>query len=450
VKKSEYNIFVLKKNCVLGYNTISFSHLAISHNIYEKFLQNNVEDFEKEYPKCYENFVDSGFIIDDSKDELNEIRFENRKRTFVNREYFITVYPTQDCNLKCWYCYENHVKDSVMSQDVLESIVNHIKQKAESKSVDFIHLTFFGGEPLLYFDTTVLPLLEKAKTICDNASIPFLPFFITNGSLIDEPMIMKLKEFNPMFQITIDGNRKKHDTVRIGKINNYPTFDKIINAYHLITQHITCTHHFVSRILTIRINYDNQTLKNIDEIIDNIKDIKKDKVFIHLERVWQTLDRVDDYQRQLLKEAIIKLSSHGFNVGQGVFGKRSSYSCPAEVYDYAVINYNGLVYRCNGRNLTPETAEGCLLPNGTIEWNKQALIKRLARTTYENDRCINCKMLPQCMGPCSQKQMENGWGNIDNICSKNVLDVSLNDYLTLDFEVEHILKQIKEQQTANE
>jgi hypothetical protein len=46
---------------------------------------------EEKYPKIYENFVDSGFIIQDSKDELNEIRFENRKRTFGN--YFpLSIY----------------------------------------------------------------------------------------------------------------------------------------------------------------------------------------------------------------------------------------------------------------------------------------------------------------------------------------------------------------------
>jgi uncharacterized protein len=49
-------------------------------------------------------------------------------------------------------------------------------------------------------------------------------------------------------------------------------------------------------------------------------------------------------------------------------------------------------------------------------------------------------MLPQCMGPCSQKQLEKGWGNIEEVCSLNAIDISLEDYLTLDFEVRHLLQ----------
>ncbi len=439
MKKSNYNIFIKKKNCVLGYNTLTDSYVIISHNAYESFLKKkSIETFSEKFPQIYKSFKSCGFIIDKNFDELNAICFDNKVQTFKSKDYFLMVYPTQDCNLKCWYCYESHVKNSIMSLDVMDAIVNHISKKIENKEINMLHLTFFGGEPLLYFDSIVFPLLERISDLCIKNKIPFYPFFITNGSLITKELILKIKQFNPMFQITLDGNAKKHDSVRKGKIKNYPTFEKIISGLKLISKYLSSEHTSISRILTIRINYDNHTLNYTDEIIKELAELDRNKVFIHLERVWQTKSFVNNEQIDKLKKTILKFSAAGFRVGHGIFGRRSN-SCPAEVHDYAVINYDGLVYRCNGRTLTPKTAEGKLLPCGTIEWKKEMLIKRLSRTTFDNKKCLNCVMLPQCMGPCSQKQMENGWGNIDNICSLNVIDLSIEDYLTLDFEVRNFI-----------
>ncbi len=439
MKKSNYNVFLLKKNCVLSYNTFTDNFKVISHNAHQTFENQSLDVFKNKYPSVFKSFEQSGFILNDEADELGIIRLGHKKETFANRRYYLMIYPTQDCNLKCWYCYEDHVKDSCISQKVMNAIVKHITKKIERKEVDSLHLTFFGGEPLLYFETTVYWLLKRINELCIHAEIGFFPVFITNGSLLNKDVILKLKPFNPIFQITLDGNKDKHNKVRIGKIDNYPTFDKIISSLKLISKHISSDNPLVKRNITLRINYDNQTLKGTNEIINNILDLDRNKVFIHLERVWQTKSSINSEQIQQLKQTIAAFSEAGFKVGHGIFGRRA-FSCPAEIYNYAIINYNGLVYRCNGRTLTPSKAEGKLLPDGEIVWNETDLIKRLSKQTFENEKCLNCVMLPQCMGPCSQKQIEKGWGNIDEICSLKAIDFSLEDYLTHDFEVRYILE----------
>ncbi|MDR1089623.1 MAG: SPASM domain-containing protein [Prevotella sp.] len=285
-----------------------------------------------------------------------------------------------------------------------------------------------------------IPLLEEIKDICDKANVTLHCFFVTNATLLSEEVLLKLKRFNPMFQITLDGNREKHNNVRAFKSSHNGSFDTIINAFKLISEHISLTNPEIASVATIRINYDNATLRGINEIIEEIKNLDKRKFVIHLERVWQTKDKVNEEQKKLLKDTIRRLSSLGFRVGHGLFG-RKSYSCPAEVYNYAIVNYDGLVYKCNGRNLEKEKFEGVISEIGDIEWNNSFLVKRTSVATFENERCINCKMLPQCMGPCSQKQIEHGWGNIDDICSLNAIDIPLEDYLTLDFETRYIIEQ---------
>lgn len=439
MKNSNYNIYIHKENNSLIYNSYTDNYLLISNKVCSLIEDNSHEILSTEFPKVYHKLIENGFLIEDDLDELGNIRFNHKNKSFNPMDYHMVIFPTQDCNLKCWYCYEGHVKNSIISDEVIENILKFIENKTNS-TLNSLLVTFFGGEPLLYFDKVYI-LLKGIAKICNRKNIPFYPFFITNASLINENIVDKLSEFNTMFQITIDGHREKHNKVRIGKINNAPTYDTIIKAIHLITKKIIPEEG--KKLLTLRINYDNKTLLNIDDIIEDIKMLDRKKVYIHLERVWQTRNSVDEQQVKLLKECIYKLAMNGFQVGHGNFG-RKAVSCPAEVYQFAVINYNGLVYRCNGRTLTPESAEGKLLSSGEIEWDKVKLINRLSKTTFENDKCIKCVMLPKCLGPCSQKQMEIGWGNVDKICSMNSIDLPLKEHLVIDFEIKYMLEQIKD------
>ena len=232
-----------------------------------------------------------------------------------------------------------------------------------------------------------------------------------------------------MFQITLDGNKEKHDKVRIGKINNAETYDKILDSLYLISDNIPALEE--DFVVTLRINYDDATLGNIDPLIKDLQGLDRSKFLVHMERVWQTMESAGDKeQRSLLLETIRKFQKEGFTVQSGNM-KIRDYSCPAEDYDFAIINYDGNVYRCNGRTLKKENAEGILTHAGDIVWNQVTLSKRLGRTTFENPMCLACKMLPVCMGPCSQKCMELNWKDLHKVCSMQHMAMSIDKYLLL-------------------
>jgi uncharacterized protein len=388
-----------------------------------------IETFEKKYPKQYNSFANSGFIIPDTFEELSMIRLKNKEAAFSSREYKLMVFPTQDCNLKCWYCYESHIADSKMSEDVMKRIIKNIEINIIKNTFDSIILSFFGGEPLMDFDKVAYPLCSIIKKMVEDAGKKFTCFFVTNGSLIDSKTIEKFKVIKPKFQITLDGNKDRHNKVRIWKNTNDPTYDTIMKAIHDITSSIENEKYF----LTLRINYDNQTLKGVQGILDDIMDIDRKKIYIHFERVWQTKNKVDEEQKKLLICALKRFIKAGFVVDQGIF-KGKPYACPAETSQFGIINYDGSVHKCNGRTLTKDSEEGRLQENGVIEWNEQKISKRIGLSTFENPKCLRCKMLPMCMGPCSQKLLEHGKIN-DTICSLNAIDISLEEYLSIDFEL---------------
>lgn len=404
------------------------SMLLINNNDYG-ILNDSILLLAKKREKVFTTLKDNGFIINDDIDEFQQIQDECIQSVNSSENMLVTIYPTQDCNLKCWYCYENHVPNTKMSDSTRDRICKYLKNTILKNSPKTLRITFFGGEPLMFFNDVAFKLAKEMKAFCESKEIVFATFFITNGSLINKDLVSKLKMINATFQITLDGNKAKHDTVRIGKKNGFPTFDKIIEGIHLILDMIDSPYKTYKKMMTVRINYDNKTLLNIDEIINALYDLPKNKIYIHLERVWQTIGQIDKEQNELFVTAYRKLINAGFNVTFGSFG-RKRVSCPAEQEKYVVINYDAKIYKCNGRTLKADNSEAYINQDGEIIWNEKKN-QRLERSTFDYEQCKRCKMLPICMGPCSQKCLEKKWSELDKICTLNSIDVTFKDYILL-------------------
>lgn len=152
---------------------------------------------------------------------------------------------------------------------------------------------------------------------------------------------------------------------------------------------------------------------------------------VHLERVWQTGGGAN-YENEELKHLINLWMMNGFKVSYMNMGRRS-YSCKASVKNQSVISYDGAVYKCSGRDFTPEHQEGTLQTNGNIVWNETKLKERLKILTYDNDQCRNCKFLPLCWGPCCQKQLESSDKDFTRYCQKRNMELSIADYVRYRF-----------------
>lgn len=158
------------------------------------------------------------------------------------------------------------------------------------------------------------------------------------------------------------------------------------------------------------------------------------------ERVWQTRSMIDKNQQQLLKEVLAKFVKAGFIISHGVFRKKAI-ACPSDSMSFFIVNYDGTIHKCNGRTLGEETQEGTLNSDGIIEWNSSRKGKRMSLKTFDNPTCLSCNILPLCMGPCSQKVLETGRFSKD-ICSKNSIDISIESYLSFEFEMRYYLENL--------
>lgn len=135
---------------------------------------------------------------------------------------------TDDCNLQCRYCFvEQH--PHYMTFDIAKATIDWLhnnlikKRKLGAIYEDMIaELTFFGGEPMLCYDSIIVPIVEYCNQIYPN---DFKFSMTTNGTLLFPDRIKFLKENNVNILLSIDGDRATQEYNRPCKVNNISSFD---------------------------------------------------------------------------------------------------------------------------------------------------------------------------------------------------------------------------------
>ena len=135
----------------------------------------------------------------------------------------LIILPTEKCNLRCSYCYEDFAigKMSEVTQLALERFIER-----RTRDLTALTLNWFGGEPLAAKDV-VLRLSRYAHRICEERGVQFHGGTTTNAYLLDRELFDALVACRQdFFQITLDGWAEQHDAVR-KFANGKGSFDRI-------------------------------------------------------------------------------------------------------------------------------------------------------------------------------------------------------------------------------
>lgn len=423
---SSYNYFLNDKRRIIYFNGLTktvFSLSSNEHDIVQKLLR-NLPFFESKYPNEFKKFYDWGFIVDNKEEEISEILAKNRIDVFDKSKCTLIINPTLNCNFNCWYCFESHETKGYMSSDVIEKIKLYIANLIVDQNIKLLNLSYFGGEPLLYFKKVVQPIDEYVNMICNEHSVSLVSSFTTNGYLINSALIDQISKsrFSYGFQITVDGGSERHNKIR--NINGKPTLDTIINNINKLCDSLD------NVFVTIRVNYDDETLEDDDlkSVFQNISPANRSKIYIDFQRVFQTKkirNEGEEYQRLL--EYLEYSKKAGFQVRYGhTINVNKFHKCYADLLSTTILNYDGKVYGCTARDFDEDNCIGELNAEGYITHKRQELFSRLAKPTFDNVKCIHCKHLPLCFGPCSQISRELITTGRDFVCENLYQDITFD------------------------
>ncbi|MDR0605288.1 MAG: radical SAM protein [Bacteroidales bacterium] len=399
-KSSKYNYYVEYGQRVIYFNGLTGSSFSVSQKEHEKLkeLSKDLISFHIQYTSLFYRLKTWGFIVDENIDEVDKIRYRNRQAVFMDKFYRLTINPTMDCIFNCWYCTQHTQNMGGMKTEIVEKVKKHIEIMIGNEKITGLHLDWFGGEPLMYFDEVVYPIAKHAFNLIEQNNLPHYHHITTNAYLITQEIATKMKEIKLNgFQITIDGDEKRHNKIR--NVNGKPSYNRIMDNIILLCETVPDVR------ITLRLNYDNATLHKSDmqAVYEQIPQQHRNKIRLDFQRVWQTYDnnstgqKANEPLRRLEKDVVSKGYSYSLS---NVFSIGQSIRCYADRYYYAVINYDGRVYKCTAHF---DKAIGILQDNGIIKWNDDIISSLYSKATFENEKCLACKHLPICMGQCIQK-----------------------------------------------
>ena len=188
----------------------------------EMFLLSVLEELDEHHP-IIERFAKRGIIC--NFDERAALETMGRAACAATHGIGLTICPTMGCNFDCPYCFEDHFAGK-MSEQVQDDIVALAGRMLDAANAKDVHVTWFGGEPLLAPDVIEL-LSERLAAVAEERGGKYAASIITNGYLLTQETADMLGRCNvKSAQVTIDGLGATHDATR-HLANGGPTFERI-------------------------------------------------------------------------------------------------------------------------------------------------------------------------------------------------------------------------------
>lgn len=399
LKESMYNIITEVDDGMLIYNTLSAGLLSLNSAYSKAYIhfQNTglIEDVS-----LYENLKKGAMILEDEFDELGYIKTQSLMNRFGSTNYSITLAPTMKCNFRCPYCYEQGRIYTEMDSATLQKIkelISNLKKTYQSLSI-----AWYGGEPLLAFDI-IKTLSEHAISVFGKDK--YAASIVTNGYLFTEDVAKQFPNLNiKRMQITMDGPPSIHN-----KLRKLPNGN---DTFFVILDHIKAALSYdLGVYINIRVNTDKKNIEHVDELLSYLQSVINNKnVGLYLapiDNVNETCSGADCFITQEFANEQISFVSRNLQKGYNFayLPKSSFYICGVVCTNGIVIDPLGDFYKC-WDNIGDKT-----LVVGSVNTGFDYTCNLTKWTTYEflhDSECVNCKVLPVCMGGCPHRALKNG------------------------------------------
>jgi len=302
----------------------------------------------------------------------------------------LILLPTEACNFRCVYCYEEF-KYKQMEPWVVRGVKALMSRRAPGLSS--LSVSWFGGEPLLARDVIEDVMLHGQSLARSHPALRLSSSATTNGYLLSRPVLERLLELGvTSYQISFDGPREWHDKKRV-LFGGKGTFDRIWGNLLAARE--------VGRDfeIMVRVHADQENAKAIPRFIEEYEgSFGSDPRFQLYIRGLSRLggpndpnlrvfereegDRIIEEMRGLARSRGLKLKVPGEDEAVCYAAKGNSF----------VVRANGRLNKCTVALEHPNNQVGKIHEDGTVELLAEKMMMWMRGLRSENPGELACPM----------------------------------------------------------
>ncbi len=148
----------------------------------------------------------------------------------------LCLHVSHDCNLRCRYCFAETgdfgTGRKLMTPETGRKAVDFLIEKSLGR--ENLELDFFGGEPLMAWDT-VTAVVDYARSVEKQHGKNFRFTITTNGLLLDDEKIDYINREMSNCVLSLDGRREVNDRVRVTP-NGKGCYDALVPKFQKLVK----------------------------------------------------------------------------------------------------------------------------------------------------------------------------------------------------------------------
>ena len=367
-------------------------------------------------------------------EQIGRLYYDENAHLKMNSRYCktFTFQITEDCNLRCSYCYQINKSPNKMTLEIGKKIVDcifkdnyKIDKYYSLDNMNGIILDFIGGEPLLevdLIDKIMDYFVEQAYKYKSELAYKYRISISTNGTLYNEPKVQKfLEKWRDRLSLTIslDGCKELHDACRVFP-DGKGSYDKVVEAAKKELE--------INPYMDTKMTLAPSNLKYFLPAIKNLINLGYKQIFCNyvFEKGWTIDDAINGYK--YIKEVadyllslkhLPHISFFDPSCGKYVEKENNSNWCGGTGLMLAV-NYAGNFYPCLrymesslGTSVPPyiigNIYEGIM--NSEDSCNKVNCLTCITRSSQSTQECMDCPINGGCSWCSAYNYQEFGTPN---------------------------------------
>lgn len=432
-------------------NTIIFNSLTENvvciHGILILNSETLITFFTKTKKNNQQSLLQYGIVV---KREIDENRIASVKLfdRIANKDLYLMILPTYECNFRCKYCYENECKSKDFEKiNISEKVQNRIIQYVKNTLRDYhcLFVEWHGGEPLKEIEI-INNLSDAFANVAGRLGKPYVASLTTNGFYLTEEVFKKmLKNHVIKFHVTIDGFAWNHDYYRPG-LGGTATYSKVMNNLLNIKKNINCKNfHIVLRTNVTQkfLPYLNEWLQYLSE---SFSDDSRFQLYVKMveDKGGNAIKKINGELLESEEEMYsIIANSKYYNNFEYYYSSICNATCSAAMRNKYIIAPEGKIKKCGHYLFDKRTDVGVLGEDSTIYYNRDAFSKWIC-VENRSKNCDNCALWAACFN--SFCPFRAGFSGLERkaICSgehqniEQILNILVSPYNTKQSYLKHI------------